>query len=130
MTDDQQPPRLAYGAGSGNRQRDDRGRNVRAREAAEALFRPKPTLAAPPVPDTPPQDRSAHRPRVLPTLPVPPPALIAETPAATQPEAPHEIPALELARIRAWVTYGMTVRKVAEIYGVPVEEVRRILRKT
>lgn len=130
MTDDQGPPRPAYGrAGPGTRQREDRGRTVRAREAAEALFRPNPTVAAPPVPDTPPEDRFAHRPRVLPALPVPPPAPIAETPAATQPEAPKEIPALELARIRAWVTYGMTVREVAEMYGVPIEDVRRILRK-
>jgi hypothetical protein len=127
MDEDHRPPRSVYGrAGSDDRHREGRGQTIRAREAAEALFRPKPPVAATPVPDTPAENRSAHRRRVLPALPVPPPAPIAETPAAIQ----TKIPASEFARIRAWVTYGMTVRKVAEIYGVPVEEVRRILRIT
>jgi len=40
-----------------------------------------------------------------------------------------EIPASQFARIRTWVKYGMTVFQVAQVYGVTVEEIERILRK-
>ena len=40
-----------------------------------------------------------------------------------------EIPESQLARIRALVKYGMTVPQVAEVYGVAVGEIARILRK-
>jgi hypothetical protein len=34
----------------------------------------------------------------------------------------------QLARIRTWLKYGMTLRQVAEMYGVDVEEIESILR--
>jgi hypothetical protein len=34
-----------------------------------------------------------------------------------------------LPRIRTWVRYGMTARQVAEVYGVAVGEIERIVRK-
>ena len=40
-----------------------------------------------------------------------------------------EIPVSQLARIRTWVKYGMTVSQVAQLYQVTVEEIERILRK-
>jgi hypothetical protein len=129
MLDDQHPPRPAYGrSGFGNRQHDDRADIARAREAAAALFRPKPTPTDTPTPDAAPQDSSARRPRVLAAAPPLPPATASADPPAIQPETAHEIPASEFARIRAWVAYGTTVREIAEMYRVPVEDVRRILR--
>ena len=46
-----------------------------------------------------------------------------------QPPVSGEIPASQLARIRTWVKYGMTVAQVAKVYGVPVDEIERVLRK-
>jgi hypothetical protein len=33
----------------------------------------------------------------------------------------------QFARIRTWARYGMTARQVAEVYGVTVGEIERIL---
>ena len=40
------------------------------------------------------------------------------------------IPASQVARIRAWVKYGMTVRQVAHVTGIAADEIERILRTT
>jgi hypothetical protein len=103
---------------------DDRERINRARQAAEALFAPKPGVseasvsAAPPAASAPRRLSTPavvqHEARVLPNVP---------TPAA------GEIPASQLARIRSWVKYGMTVPQVAAVYGVSVAEIERVLRK-
>jgi transposase len=34
-----------------------------------------------------------------------------------------------MMRIRTWVNYGMTVPQVAEIYGVAIGVIERILRR-
>jgi hypothetical protein len=130
MADDQGPPRPTYGrAGPSNRQRENRGRATQARDAAEALFRPKPRVAEPPPPGAPPQNDAAPRPRALSALPLPPsPNAVAETPVEPQHEPSSPIPASDYARIRAWVANGLTLRQVADMYGVPIEDVRRILR--
>jgi hypothetical protein len=95
---------------------DDGQRITRAREAAEALFTPRRQVTEPSVPETlPPADQSARRPRVL----------AGQLPAEMTPE----IPASQVARIRALVKYRMTARQVAEVYGVAVGEIERILRK-
>ena len=119
MLSRQQPPPRA----------DDRERITRARQAAEALFTAKPSVTTPSVPDTAPADQSARKPRVLritsasavrfdepesPVVPVPP---------------SHEIPWSQFARIRTLAKYGMTVAQVAEVYGVAVGEIERILRR-
>jgi hypothetical protein len=41
----------------------------------------------------------------------------------------REIPAAHFACIRAWVRYGMTASQVAEVYGVAVSEIERILKR-
>jgi hypothetical protein len=51
---------------------DDRERIMRARQEAEALFTPKRLIAERLVPDSPPADKSARKPRVLATSPTPP----------------------------------------------------------
>src|SRR5271170_670065 len=103
--------------------RDDREQNMRARQAAEALFAPKPP---PVIVDKPPADTPTRQSRMLksaPQPPVPPPVEAADTP---EPATPVSIPPPHVARIRAWVKYGMTLAQVAEVYKVPVSEITRI----
>jgi hypothetical protein len=52
--------------------------------------------------------------------------------ALVSPEPPvmPVIPAAHFARVRTWVKYGMAVAQVAQVYGVSVGEVERILGKT
>ena len=109
---------------------DDRQQITRAREAAEALFRPKRQLIDPSVPETPPAAASsARKPRVL-TIALPAPVHVErEAPVSTKQQMTPEIPRSQFDRVRTWVKYGMTARQVAEVYGVPVGEIERILRK-
>jgi hypothetical protein len=111
---------------------DDRQQTTRARDEAEALFRPKRQVIDPPVPEVaPPVDAAVRKPRVLPTVAPPVPATHAEpaVPVCVNQQVTHEIPPSQFARIRAWVAYGMTVPQVAEVCGVGVDEVERALRK-
>jgi hypothetical protein len=108
---------------------DDRERITRARQAAEALFTaksPASTLSVP-VPDTPSTDRSARKPRVL-EITSPSPARHDEAESPIAPPA-REIPRSQFPRIRTFAKYGMTVAQVAQVYGVAVDEIKRILRK-
>jgi hypothetical protein len=122
------PHRSGYGRASSDRPiPDDRARTARARQDAEALFAPKP----PPVTEKlvagrdPPADQSARQRRVLGTSsPVPVRPEVAEAPVSPV------IPTAHFARIRTWVKYGMAVAQVAQVYGVPVGEVERVLGKT
>jgi len=103
---------------------DDRERKARARQAAEALFAPRPAPSAKPV------DQLAQRPHVSPTAS--PPAQHEAIRAPTSPPlpSPKAIPAGDLLRIRTWMKYGMTIAQVAAVYGVDVGETERALRKT
>jgi hypothetical protein len=109
---------------------DDRQQITGAREAAEALFRPKRQVIEPSVPETPPAaDSSARKPRVL-TIASPAPVHAErEAPVSPKQQMTREIPRSQFARVRAWVKYGMTAPQVAEVYGVAIGEVERILRK-
>ncbi len=110
----------------GSRYPDDRERIARARQAAEALFTPKsprvrrsnslPVLGDGLSPDLPHAEEVANA------------AAIPEETAAP-PSVPSTIPASQVARIRVWLKYGMTVSQVAEIFGVPVGEIERALRQ-
>jgi hypothetical protein len=40
-----------------------------------------------------------------------------------------EVPSAHFTRIRTWLKYGMTVEEVANVYGVEVGEIERMLRK-
>jgi hypothetical protein len=110
---------------------DDRERITRARQAAEALFTAKPPVSEPSVPDSAPGNQSARKPRVLrivsPAAPVRHEQL--ETPVSREPQTPRQISRSQFARIRTLVKYGMTGSQVAEVYGVPVDEIARVLRE-
>jgi hypothetical protein len=110
---------------------DDRERITRARLMAEALFTSKPPVGTSAVPDTPPAEQSARKPRVLPIISSPTPVRHdePETPATPAPPA-REIPRSQFACIRAWVKYGMTIAQVAQVYSVAAGEIERILRHT
>ena len=41
----------------------------------------------------------------------------------------REIPASQLGRVRALTSYGMTPAQVAELYGVTIDEIERIIRR-
>jgi hypothetical protein len=107
---------------------EDRERITRAREAAEELFTSKPSTNPPSVRE-PAAER--HKPRVL-QIVSPAPGDRNEAPEApplpSEPSA-REIPPAEFARIRAWVKYGMTAVQVAQVYGVAIIDIERILRQ-
>ena len=106
---------------------DDRERLTRA---AEALFTPNrqateqsigESVALPGEP--------VRKPRVLPTLPKAPVHQEGGGPLISpKPETTAKIARSQFARIRTLVRYGMTARQVAEVYGVTVGEIERILR--
>jgi hypothetical protein len=113
-------------------QHDDRGdnreRSTSARQAAEALFTPKPKPIEPPVRNIAPAGEAARKPRVLPIAAAGPvPHEEPEAPISAKPPTPV-ILAAQLSRIRAWVKYGMTAAQVAEVCGVAPSEIERILR--
>jgi hypothetical protein len=131
---------------------DDREQVKRARDAAEALFKPRPQvaraetpLAAPSAPSS--SEQLAPRtPRVI-AIPAMTPLRDqkVETPAMAEPimaepamagrkprsvttkrRAP-KIPVSEFARIRTLAEYGMTLEQLAENYGVSVREIESIV---
>ena len=110
---------------------DDRERITSARLAAEALFTPKrravdPSASA----SVPSAEQPARKPRVLPIL-SPAPVRDEEVPAPVDPEprTTRDVPRSHHARIRTWVKYGLTISQVAEVYGVAVGVIERILRQ-
>lgn len=117
-----------------------------AREAAEALFKPKqpPQAAEDPAAPTDPSAPPSPPPRAPRILMVPQPQPVAapdpepEPALARKPRtrrlgAPKEragaIPRSEHGRIRVLTTYGMTIQQVAEAYGVAEGEIERIITK-
>jgi hypothetical protein len=95
----------------------------RERQAAEALFAPKP-----PVTEKPSVDDTARQPRAFETEPQRRRAAI-ETPGEPELQPPREIPRSQFARIRALVKYGMTVSQVAELYKVAAGDIKHVLRE-
>ena len=106
---------------------DDRERTTSARQAAEALFTPKP--AKPSVSDPAPSAKHpARKPRVLSILsPAPVRDEEAAAPVDPEPRTTRQIPRSHHARIRTWVKYGLTIPQVAEVYGVAVGVIERIV---
>ena len=111
----------------------------RARQAAEELFKPmERTLSGlPAAPDSGSNGQQPPRqPRVFALPPRTAPTAKAEPPAETKPvrrqkvprRAASPIPTSQLGRVRALANYGMTRAEVAELYGVPIEEIDRILK--
>ena len=110
---------------------DDRERVKRARVAAEELFSPKQQVAKDTVEESPSSaERSPRKPRILTISPaVPVRRETVESPVSLKQQTATEIPVSQFNRIRAWVKYGMTAPQVAQVYGVAVEDIERILRK-
>ena len=130
MAEDHSPHRLPNGrARSDSRYPDHRERIAKARQAAEALFAPKPRRAEPP--GACPAPAVGQAVRVVRILETSKPTSVPGVKASIDTEAAPvpTIPASQLARIRTWVKYGMTIARVAKLYGVPVDEVARVLRK-
>jgi hypothetical protein len=105
--------------------------NPNARQAAEALFAPKQVTSQRSFRETPASsDDQVRRPRVLPisrTSPEPSQARD-EGQVNLKRQTASKIPKSHFARIRVWRRYGMTDQQVAEMYGVAVDEIERILR--
>jgi len=123
--------------------RNDRDRIDRARQEAENLFRPKqaaPHIEAAEVNGRSPTDSHPPRqPRVFRIPPVVPMATARGDVPTARVRAPRQrperratlkIPAAQFGRVRALVDYGMTRTQVAELYGVGIDEVERILSES
>ena len=124
--------------------RHDREGINRARQIAEDLFKPKQQTARADVPTSVPNDASSAetQPRRQPRIFAIPPAVSKGTakvePAAepkqirrraTAKRETREIPVSQFGRVRALTNYGMTHAQVAELYGVAVDEIDRIIRR-
>ena len=122
--------------------RNDRERISRVRQVAEDLFKPRQQTVSADVktsaPDVP--SSAEHQPRrqprifaILPQRPIS--AAKVEAPAEPKPirrraairRESRDIPAPQLGRVRALANYGMTQDQVAELYGVTVDEIERIM---
>ena len=109
---------------------DDRQQTTRAREAAEALFAPKrPIPRALAIKSSSPAEASARKPRILSISPSPLPDEKVEPAIRLAPPVTPAIPNSEVARIRIWLKYGMTIAQAAAVYGVAGDEVKQALRR-
>ena len=124
-------------------ERNNREKIDRARKAAEDLF--KPTHPSPDPQPTgqvsndgaPEEQQSQRRPRIFTVPPRLPPSpntdySVAAAPvrrrvAAKRPGT-SSVPPSQIGRVRTLTTYGMTPQQVAELYGVTVDDINRILK--
>ena len=107
---------------------DDRERALRARQAAEALFASKPPVAVPQTATGTTAGEIPRQPRVLPVIrPAARRDDRSKAPIPVDLETTSLIPKSDFARIRTWLTYGMTVRQVADLYGVSADRLERTL---
>ena len=125
--------------------RADREKIDRARQNAENLFKPRPqsgpadtaasTQNSTPLAATQPQ----RQPRIFRIPPAAPmKASVAEKPAPPKPmRSQHSvrrktgaIPPSQFGRVRTLANYGMTQAQVAELYGVGVDEIERIIQRS
>jgi hypothetical protein len=116
----------------------DRPQGSSARNAAEALFKPK-AQAAPTAPTSPatgsaPSEQPVPRkPRILTSAKAEAESRPAPEPPGAAPEPERaateraKIPASDYGRIRTLATYGMTPEQVAALYDASLGEVKRII---
>jgi hypothetical protein len=124
--------------------RHDRERIDRARQDAEDLFKPKQQTTRADVPISAPNDASSaeHQPRRQPRIFAIPPVMPMSTakiePAAepkqvrqtaTAKRETREIPVFQFGRVRTLTSYGMTRAQVAQLYGVGIDEIDRVIRR-
>ena len=124
--------------------RDDRQRINRARQNAEDLFKPRQQIIRADVPASAPDAASSaeqqprRQPRIFAILPQMPTSA-AKVEALTDQKQirrgtairreTREIPASQHGRVRALTSYGMTREQVADLYGVTVDEIERIMSR-
>ena len=123
--------------------RNDSERINRTRQNAEDLFKPKQRPPREDVPTSAPNDApSEHQPRRQPrifTIPPVAPMAGARVEPAAEPKQKRRtaairretrgIPASQFGCVRALTRYGMTRAQVAELYGVTVDEIERIISR-
>ena len=123
-------------------ERNSREKISRARQAAEDLFKPaRPNADAEttgPVPNggAPHEPEPRRQPRIFTAPPRLPPNPKVEPPVAAQPirqrtvakQSTRTVPPSQIGRVRTLATYGMTPVQVADLYGVTVAEIDRILK--
>jgi hypothetical protein len=123
--------------------RNNREKTTRARQAAEDLFKPAHQDTAADAPqsapdsDAPADQQPRRQPRVFAVPPRVP--VQAEHEPAAEPEQIRRTPVArgrsgsvlpaQIGRVRALTSYGMTRAQVAELYGVSVDEIERVIRK-
>lgn len=122
-------------------ERINRDRMDRARQAAEALFKPIRESSDRHVPQATgngtgsTEGQPKRQPRIFTIPPRLPTAAEAEAPprskpAGTEPATARRrgtVPPSQFGRVRALATYGMTSEQVANLYGVTVDAIERIL---
>jgi hypothetical protein len=123
-------------------ERNSREKISRARQAAEDLFKPaRPSAdaeAAGPMPNggAPHEQEARRQPRIFTAPPRLAPSPNLEHPAAAKPirqraaakPPARTVPPSQVGRVRTLATYGMTPVQVADLYGVTVGEIDRILK--
>jgi hypothetical protein len=110
----------------------------RARQAAEALFKPvreggqHPQAAVNTTGST--EQQPQRQPRIFAVRPQMSATAEAEATAKSKPAARKPttrrrstVPPSQIARVRALATYGMTTAQLAELYDVTVDEIERLL---
>jgi hypothetical protein len=101
----------------------------RLTSAAEALFTRKRQVTEHSIREVAaPTGEPGRKPRVLPILPKAPVDQEELQGPISPKQVTPKITRAQFARIRALKRYGMTARQVAEVYGVAVDEIERILR--
>ena len=133
MTDYHRSDRLAHaGPAFTGQSQYNHGENNRARQAAEALFAPKSPVAVPSPPTTATMaDQTARRPRILSAVQARPSRVEpTEPPVVPVPPKPSQkIPVSHFSRIRTWMRYGMTTTQVADVCGVTIDDIERMLQE-
>jgi hypothetical protein len=123
--------------------RNNRERINRTRQNAEDLFKPKQRPPHEDVPtsalnDAPSEHQPRRQPRIFTIPPMTPMAGARVEPAAEPKQIrrkavirreAREIPVSQFGRVRALTRYGMTRAQVAELYGVTVDKIERIISR-
>jgi hypothetical protein len=124
--------------------RSDRERVDRARKDAENLFRPRQQAPSADAPASAPNGPlpAEHQQRRQPRIFMIPPTVPMSAANGTAPAGPkrirqqrtlggkaRKIPPSQFGRVRALANYGMTWAQVAELYGVGIDEVERIVSR-
>jgi hypothetical protein len=100
-----------------------------ARAAAEALFSPKKNVnESAPAGTVTSSEQTIRRPRVLPVQrPGSVPAQTMKSPSVLLETEAASISPSHVRQIKTWLKYGMTVPQVAQMYGVAISVIQRLL---